>query len=76
MIPSPTDLSREDLLCLWVNRNRGVCAKIARDYEVTGSFVRAILHGSPGFKSADLRVERALAEAGAPFMKERLGESD
>lgn len=70
-------LTEQEECFLWVRRNRGVCAKIARDLEVSSEFVRVILYRTyPNLKSAELRVERALFEAGAPFMRERIDQSD
>lgn len=65
------ELTRSDKIFLWIRRNRGVCSKIARDHEVTPGFVRQILY-SPEVKSTSLRIERALHDAGAPFMDERI----
>lgn len=54
---------------LWVKRNRGVCSRIAREFEVTPSFVRSVLYGFCG--SSEKRIEYALIEAGAEFVRER-----
>jgi hypothetical protein len=70
-------LTQDEQTCLWVRKNRGVCASIARSLEVSSEFVRMILYRTdPNLKSAGLRVERALFEAGAPFMQERIREFD
>lgn len=64
------DMSTEDHIFIWVRKNRGVCAGIARQFSVSHQFVRQVLY-CPAIKSSDLRIEKALAEAGAPFMSSR-----
>lgn len=65
-------LTDEQQIYLWIRGNRGVCSQIAKDFGVSREFVRQILY-FPRVKSADRRIERALADAGAPFMQERVG---
>jgi len=64
-------LTRADQVFLWIRKNRGVCSQIARDHKVTPGFVRQVLY-SPEVRSTHFRIERALLDAGAPFMEERI----
>lgn len=74
-MPSIGDsLTESDVIFLWLRKNRGVCSKISRDCEVSPAFVHMILYGQPGGISDDLRVEKALIEAGAPFVADRIAE--
>lgn len=63
-------LSETDQLYLWVKKNRGVCSQIARIHGFTPSFVRSVLYGHCG--STGRLIERALIDAGAPFVRERI----
>ena len=65
-------LTPEDEIRLWLFRNRGVLARIAREADVGRTWVSTILYGKTGETSKDYRIERALAEVGAPYMQERL----
>lgn len=67
-----TDLviSDTDRIYLWVKKNRGVCSRIAKDVGFTPSFVRAVLYGHCG--STDRVVEKALIDAGAAFVQQRI----
>lgn len=60
---------------LWVYRNRGTLKRIADQFEVSATWVSNVLYGSKGAHSKDLRVERALFDAGAPHMADRLEKS-
>ena len=68
-------LTESDVIFLWLRKNRGVCFRVSLDCGVSPSFVHAILYGKPGGKSDDLRVEKALIEAGAPFVADRIAEA-
>jgi hypothetical protein len=57
---------------LWVYNHYGILARIALDLKVTRSAVHAVLYYN--LPSKEFRIERALAKAGAPYMKERLAE--
>lgn len=73
----PSDVSSltdDDVISLWVRRNRRVCVEISREFEVSKEFVRQVLYGLPGGKSKGLRIEKALIEAGAPFVADRIAE--
>jgi hypothetical protein len=72
MSSDAASLSDADVISLWIRRNRGVCVGISRDFGVSKEFVRQILYGLPGGKSADLQIEKALIEAGAPFVADRI----
>ena len=63
-------VSETENIYLWVKRNRGVCSRIAREFEVTPSFVRSVLYGFCG--SSERRIEMALIGAGATFVRERI----
>lgn len=76
MTPSDLVLTEDEQTRIWVTRNRGVCAEIARTHSVTHESVRRILYGIDGWKSKGLRVERALIAAGAPFVSERIQGTD
>lgn len=65
-----TELSESDQIFLWIKRNRGVCSRIARDFELTPTFIRSVLYGHS--KSTDFRVEKALVASGAPFVCDRI----
>jgi hypothetical protein len=67
-----TVLTSEQKIYLWLRSQRGLCSKVAREHGVSREFVRKVLYGLSDARSADLRIERSLAEAGAPFMKDRL----
>lgn len=67
-------LTDADVIFLWTRKNRGACSQISRDCEVTPQFVRQVLYGLKGGRSADFRVEKALIEAGAPFVADRIME--
>lgn len=47
-----------------------MCSQIAVSCGVSHTFVRKVLYGHS--KSAEFRVEKALLDAGAPFMRERV----
>lgn len=64
-------LTQDDVIFLWVKRNRGVCSKIAASLNVSKEFVSKVLY-RPEKRSKESRVEWALIEAGAPFIRERL----
>ena len=68
-VPSLTD---GDVIFLWIRRNKSVCARISRDLNLSRQFVSQVLYGFR--KSTDLQVERALIEAGAPFVADRIAE--
>lgn len=68
----PDELTKDDHIQLWLLRNRGICARIARKVSVKRQAVYDILRGRNGWKSKDLRIEKLLAKAGAPYMDERL----
>lgn len=73
---TPPALTEDEQKILWVRRNRGVCAQIARELDVSSEFVRQILYRSKAtIRSEGLRVEKALFVAGAPFMAERAGQN-
>lgn len=57
---------------LWVRRNRGVCSRIARELGCSPEFIRRVLYGINNTKSSGLLVEKALMEAGAPFIEDRV----
>lgn len=67
-----TTLTEEQTIYLWLRGRRGVCSKIARKHGVSREFVRKILYGLGDARSAELRVERDLADEDAPFMRNRL----
>ncbi len=67
-----TTLTEEQYIYLWLRGQRGLCAKVAREHGVSREFVRKILYGLADARSAELRIEKALADAGAPFMERRL----
>jgi hypothetical protein len=67
---SPPSISERDLLFLWVRNNRGRCSQIAREFQVSPSFVRSVLYGFSG--STENRIERALIDYGAPCIAERM----
>ena len=69
-----TDLTDAEKIGVWHRRNYGICARIGREFDVTGEFVRQILYGVRSARSADLRIERALIDAGAPFIADRIAE--
>ena len=69
-----SSLTDADVIFLWVRRNRGALVKISREYEVSPQFVRMVLYGERGGRSSDLRIEKALIEAGAPFVADRIAE--
>ncbi len=71
---SVDSLTESDVIFLWLRKNRGLCSKISIDCDVSPAFVHAILYGKPGGKSDDLRVEKALIAAGAPFVSDRIAE--
>ncbi len=74
MPSEPASLTDADVISLWVRRNRGVCRDISIQCAVSKEFVRQVLYGLPGGKSSDLRIEKALIEAGAPFVADRIAE--
>jgi hypothetical protein len=55
---------------LWAHMNRGIQSKIARKLNVSPGAVNAVLHYE--LPSKDFRIEKALARAGAPGMRDRL----
>ena len=63
-------VSETENIYLWVRRNRGACSRIAREFDVTHTFVRAVLYGFCG--SAGKRIENALIDAGAEFVRTRI----
>lgn len=67
-------LTDEDVISLWIRKNRGVCSQISRDCDVSAEFVRRILYGIDAARSVGLHVEKALIEAGAPFVADRIAE--
>ena len=71
--PVPTD---EQEIYLWLRSQRGLCSKVAREHGVSREFVRKVLYGIGDARSAELRIERSLADAGAPFMRDRLDRKD
>ena len=69
-VPSMTD--ERNAKRLWVREHRGMLKQIATRLSCTASAVNAVLHYN--MPSRDCRIEKALAKAGAPFMRERLAE--
>ncbi len=67
-----TELTEEQLTYLWLRSQRGLCSRIAREHGVSREFVRKILYGLADARSAELRIEKSLADAGAPFIQKRL----
>jgi hypothetical protein len=65
-------LTEKEQKRLWVLNHRGKLAEIAKTLGVTHSAVQGVLYYR--LPSRDFRIERALADAGAPFMAERLTE--
>ena len=63
-------ISEAENIYLWVKRNRGVCSRIAREFDVTPTFVRSVLYGFCG--STEKRIEHALIDAGAEFVRARM----
>lgn len=61
-----------DAKALWVHHHRGKLAQIAKSLQVSHAAVHAVLYYN--MPSKDCRIERALAQAGAPFMTERLAD--
>ena len=60
---------------IWVCEHRGELSRIARNLGVSVSAVHAVLYYNlPSSKDKNFHIERALADAGAPYMKERLQE--
>lgn len=57
---------------LWVYNSRGTLARIAARLKVSQSAVHAVLYYN--LPSKNCRIEKALADAGAPYMAERLAE--
>jgi hypothetical protein len=75
MPTSIQSLTEREQKRLWVSNHRGKLAEIARDLDVTHTAVSAVLYFNlPSSAKKNFRIERALAAAGAPFMKERLAE--
>jgi hypothetical protein len=77
ILPMPTSIQSQterEQKRLWVFRNHGILTRIAKSFTppVSHSAVTAVLYYN--LPSKDFRIERALAKAGAPFMKERLAE--
>lgn len=70
---SKPTISERDKIYLWIRKNRGVCSRVARDLDLSHSFVRDVIYGHA--KSAELRVEKALIESGAAFISDRLNEA-
>ncbi len=71
----PSDLAsltEADVISLWIRRNRGICADLSREFDVSREFVRQILYGLPGGRSEDFGIEKALIAAGAPFVADRI----
>lgn len=66
----PEVLSDEQKVFLWIRENRGVCSQVASTCEVSHTFVRKVLYGQS--KSSEFRVEKALLDAGALFMRDRI----
>jgi hypothetical protein len=71
-VTSGTILTEEQQIYLWLRAHRGLCSKVAREHGVSREFVRKILYGLGDAKSAGFRIERSLADMGAPFMENRL----
>jgi hypothetical protein len=57
---------------VWVCENYGLLTRIADKLNVSRSAVHAVLYYN--LPSKDCRIEKALAKAGAPYMRERLAE--
>ena len=75
-MPSIGDsLAESDVIFLWLRKNRGICSKISRDCNVSPAFVHMILYGQPHGISKDFVVEKALIQAGAPFVADRIAEA-
>lgn len=72
MPTSTQSLTEREQKRLWVANHRGELARIARELGVSHSAVWNVLNSN--LPSKGFRIERALAEAGAPFMKLRLAE--
>lgn len=68
----PTLTDERQAKRLWVLAHRGLLTQIATRLGCTTSAVNAVLHYN--MPSKDCRIEKALAKAGAPFMRERLAE--
>lgn len=74
MTTEVSSLTDDEIVAVWLRRNRGVCVQISRELEVSREFVRKVLYGLPGGKSSNYRIEKALIEAGAPFVADRIAE--
>ncbi len=72
MSTSSQTKTERDKKRLWVLDNRGVLARIARELGVSHSAVGGVLHYN--LPSKGHRIEKALADAGAPYMQDRLHE--
>ena len=72
MPTSPQTKNERDEKRLWVFNHHGILTRIAAELSVTRSAVHAVLYYNLPSKGA--RIERALAKAGAPYMKDRLHE--
>jgi hypothetical protein len=74
-MPTSSQSQKErDQKRLWVANNRGVLSSIARalDPPCSPSAVHSVLYYN--LPSKGFRIEKALADAGAPYMKIRLHE--
>lgn len=69
---STNSLAESERVFLWIRKNRGVCSRIAKDLDLSHTFVRSVLYGH--VRSSELRVEKALINAGAAFVSERFSE--
>ena len=57
-------LTKYESIHLWVARNRGDAAALAKKFGVTRAFINDVMYGRRN--SRDNRIEKALAVAGVP----------
>jgi hypothetical protein len=70
MITQSYDLSLKDRQVLWLFANKGVIRRLAKQFGVSSCFASSVWRGEA--KSGGLRIEKALAELGAPGFEQYL----